>query len=159
MKGVFGAILVLYIFAIVTVVFGYFHIQNEVTGWLNRAQVAADAEQIHTDLVKVKEAMERRNMTKGYAAWLWKTPDNNMEEIYKAVSSLVDRTEGIIGMDKTTTTYQVALDDIRGTVRELELHAWGYAWRHGGYSVLVVWLSIGWVALIITGFFAFEPYY
>ena len=69
--------------------------------------------------------------------------------------AIVERSEGIIGLNKTDTTYQVALDDIRGTIRELDLHAWPYVWRHGGYAVIMIWLSVGWLVLIITGICAF----
>ena len=130
---------------------GKFFIKKEITGWLNRAQVAANAIQIHENMVKVKNGMEKHDMTNGYAAYIfWRTPDYNMAEIFKAVNAIVDRVEKITTIDQNSTTYQVALDDLRGTIRELNLHAWEYKWRHSGYGLAYVFLILGLITALIS---------
>lgn len=129
---------------------GEFFIKKEITGWFNRAQVAADAKQLHKNMVKVKNGMERHGMINGYAAYIfWRTPDYNMAEIFKAVNAIVSRAEKIAAMDQTSTTYQVALDDLRGTIRELDLHAWEYKWRHSGYLLFMVLCIIGVISAVV----------
>jgi len=129
-------------------------IDRDTTAWQVRAQVAADARQIYANLVKCEAGMDKWGFKSGYAAWIFKTPENNMAEIRKALRALADRASRIKKLDKSSTTYQVALDDIRGTLRELDLLTFSYYWRHHGAGYLV-WLWVpGWI-LIVLGILPF----
>ena len=115
---------------------------------LNRAQVAADADDMLEYMNQLRQNMEHLDMTKGHAAVIFKTPQNDMELIYRSVVKIVDRLEAIKGMGSTSTTYQVALDDLRGTSRELELyyHNWYMAnnipTTYGSFLVLIIGVVI-----------------
>ena len=67
--------------------------------------------------------MEERGMTEGHAALIFRTPENDMSLIYKAIVSINERLLVVRNLPKDDTTYQVALDDLRGTARELNLFA------------------------------------
>lgn len=151
MKKILIISIITVIMCAVILLVGKFFIKNEITGWFNRAQVAADAMQIHENMVKVKNGMKKHGMTNGYAAYIfWRTPDYDMAEIFKAVNAIVNRVEKITAIGQNTTTYQVALDDLRGTIRELDLHAWEYKWRHSGYGLVLIFLVLGLITIIIS---------
>lgn len=134
--------------------------QNTVEGdtgaWLDRAQVAANATDMHTYLEKARQGLERYGMTSGNAAWIFKRPDNDMALIYDSLKRLEDRAAGqseLLQADPeyvNTTTYQVALDDMRGTARELQLQQLGYYWRHDGFLQLFLTI-LAWTGLIVLG--------
>ncbi len=152
MKVIVICCLLVAIILSVVVAVSYFSVQRDVVGWQNRARVAADAERVHENMEKIKEGMETWGMTSGYARYIWKTPDYNMAEIYKAVSAITERAEKMIAVDSTTIAYQLALDNLRETIVELDLHAWEYTWRHSSLSsVLFCWIF--WIITVILIFY------
>jgi len=151
MKRLFFISCVVVVICLISLTIGEYSVKKDIDGWLNRAQVAADATQMHTDLERVKNAMEENGMTSGYATYIWKTPDYNMAEIYKSVTALVKRADIISDLDESTTTYQVALDDLRGAIRELDLYAWEYKWRHSGYLIIIILLVVGSGCAVFVG--------
>ena len=54
-----------------------------------------------------------------------------------SVTQIITRLEAIKNIPRTDTTYQVALDDIRGTIRELEAPSLGYLWVQYWFLYLV----------------------
>ena len=134
-------------------------IQRDTGSWLDRAQVAANATEMHDYLQNAREGMEKYGMTQGNAALIFKRPDNDMALIYDAVKQLEDRAgkqADLLRADPqyvNTTTYQVALDDMRGTARELELQNLSYYWRHDGFLQMFLTVVM-WPLLIIVGLVA-----
>lgn len=109
-----------------TLVFGVFFVRScyiydaEVDSLIERAQVSADREDIHTQLTALKTSMEDLGWTEGHFAVVWKTPSNSLSLHYRAVVRLIERLDEISELSKSDVAYQTALDDIRGTIRELE---------------------------------------
>ena len=119
---------------------------------INRAQVAAEAEDMLGYMQDLKVNLEEHGMTDGYTAVIFKGPDNDLSLNYRAINRIIERLDGIKDMDKTGTTYQVALDDIRGTIRELPNPTDGYVWvAVWGWTLLVLLL---WIVALISWFFS-----
>ncbi len=134
-------------------------VRGDISSYIDRAQVSANAADMAGYVTEARLGMERYEMTGGHAALIWKRPDNDMALIYAAVLSLEERavTQGDRFVNdpeySTTTTYQVALDDLRGALRELEMQDQAYYWRHGGLAqVAMAW--IGATGLIIIAILA-----
>lgn len=130
---------------------GSWLLDKDTTYVLARAQVAANASDMHDYMIQLQKNMEEREMTKGHAAWIFKTPENDMSLIYKTVVRVNERLAVIKDIPQSETTYQVALDDLRGTIRELNLHTgdwfsvYHWAWtRFGSWltCVLTIILSL-----------------
>ena len=110
----------------------------KVDSLIQRSQVSADREDMQEHLVALKKNMEDMDWTDGHFAILWKTPENDLALHYKAVTRLIERLEGISHLPKSDVAYQTALDDIRGTIRELE---------NPGNKML--WVKYWWAGLIL----------
>lgn len=159
--GVTIALVCIFISALL--IFGCVNKQNTVRGdvssYIDRAQVSANAADMAGYITEARSGMEQYEMTNGHAALLWKRPDNDMALIYAAVLSLEERavTQGDRFVNdpeySTTTTYQVALDDLRGALRELEMQDQAYYWRHGGLAQIAM-TAVGATGLIIIAILA-----
>ena len=129
----------------------HFSLRNEITDVKHRAQVSADAEEIHDRLVELDQRMEERGMTYGYAARFVRSPWTSMEEIRENVQTLIARTELVSTLDHTSDAYQQGLDDIRGTLRELDLQVWGWwVWNEGGWIWLYLILPLFGIGLFVS---------
>ncbi len=111
---------------------------------VNRAQVAAEADDMLAYLQQLKTNLEDHHMTSGHTAVVFKGPDNDLALNYLAVNRLIERLQGIRRLDKSSTAYQTALDDIRGTLRELPNPTSGYIWVHIWFWFLII--LIWWIA-------------
>lgn len=147
MKYVLGTIALLFtVFAIVSSSVLYYNVSKDTDALINRAQVAADREDMHAYLVELRGNLEDRGMTRGHTALIFRKPDNDLALNYQAINRLIERLEGIAEISKSDTAYQVALDDIRGTLRELPNPAFGYTWVANHWMLwlgLVLWLLSG----------------
>ena len=114
---------------------------KDIDSVINRDQVAGDAEDMQKHLITLRDNMKARGWTEGHTAFIWKTPDNDMGLQYKTVNRLIDRLEGIKTLPTTDVAYQVALDDVRGTVRELPNPASGMLWIDYWWLQLLAILS------------------
>jgi len=122
---------------------GYF-VHRDTTGWLNRAQVSSHAVDMQEYLQKTVEGMEERDLTDGHAAFVFRTPDNDMELVMKATHRAIERLEELKVLAVNSVEYQTGLDDVRGVIRELDIQApyrycvghWLWFW----YSALIGWL-------------------
>lgn len=124
---------------------------REVDALVDRAQVAADREDMAAYITELKQNLERRGMTQGHFALIFKTPANDLALHFKTVNRVLERLHSIKDIPKNETAYQVALSDIRGTIRELPNPAMGYLWTE--YWLLFV-LGIGiWLWPLIVSIF------
>ena len=120
-------------------------IERDITAYLYRAQVASSAEDMNRFLLKLKTNMEFYGMTEGYTVLIFQTPNNDMGEIYLAVVRSQERIGELLTLDTSTETgkltYDTRLDDVRGTLRELEIPALSFWWIHN---------FLGWLMIIGT---------
>jgi len=118
---------------------------RDINANLNRAQVASNAEDMYRFLSKLKTNMEFYGMTEGYSILIFQTPNNDMGEIYLAVVRSQERIGELLTLDTSTETgkltYDTRLDDVRGTLRELEIPALSFWWIHN---------FLGWLMIIGT---------
>lgn len=130
-------------------------IDKDTTAWLYRAQVASNPIDMQSDLNNVMAGMEELDITSGHAALIFKTPENDMSLIVKSLKSCIDRCDYVRQFDKSSVQYQVALDDLRGVIRELDIQSfWAWWWMHGLAMLILIIASclamIGaWVWLFI----------
>lgn len=151
-----GAILV--IFAIITVII-VFPVYRDIDQMISRAQLGADAERIVEYLDQVISNMERYRITQGSAAMIFKTPLNDVGLNYQALKDLRDRATLIAKLKKDSVEYQTGLDDIRGTLREIDVHALYYKiWHNFAFWIVIadviifIILWIGWLFDWWSGF-------
>ncbi|MFH0929990.1 MAG: hypothetical protein V1814_01925 [Candidatus Moraniibacteriota bacterium] len=111
------------------VITGYGAVRN-IDAVIDRAQVAADREDMVEYLQTLKKNMEEWGMTRGHFALVFKTPANDLTLHYKALNRIIERLDSIKNIPKNETAYQVALNDLRGTVRELHNPALGWLWTN-----------------------------
>lgn len=130
-----------------------FRYDRDIDSYINRAQVAADGEDMAEYLAIVKSNLEKHDATSGNTALIWKTSDTDLSMNYKAVTRLLGRLESIKDLPKNETTYQVALDDIRGTVREIPNPAESLVWRK--YRLFILATAFAWFAAY--GWFFWGP--
>lgn len=139
-----GLVFILFAFlgggpAIFLVITGY-TLVSDVDAYIDRAQVAADREDMIEYVTILKTNMEKHGMTRGHTALVFRTAANDMSLHYKTVTRILERLENIKTIPKSDTAYQVALDDIRGTLRELPNPAQGWLWAH--YWFLYFWIGL-----------------
>jgi hypothetical protein len=116
-----------------------YNIGKDTNAWLGRAQVASKPSDMHLYLTNCREGMKKWGLTTGYDAIIFETPENDMSLIMIALDNSIDRANEISGLNIKSVEYQTALDDLRGQIRELDLHAIGRYWViHWWYFLIVV---------------------
>jgi hypothetical protein len=138
----------LFLLVIAVVVLGLtmYDIDRDINGWKTRAQVSSEPNDMHEYMSRVQSGMKAYDMTHGYAALIFPTPDNDMALIYRAVGQHVEQAKILTTMDRSSQEYQSGLDNLRGSIRELDLHAYEYWSRHQGLA----WNILFWVSLVLT---------
>lgn len=124
----------------VWVVVGYTN-DKELDAVIDRAQVAAKAEDMLDYLNMYKSNLQKRGLTTGHTALIFKNPRNDLSLHYKAVNNMIERLEMVQEMNATSVEYQTALDDLRDTTRELEFIAEGVTWVKTMHWFL--WVAVG----------------
>jgi hypothetical protein len=127
-------------------------LDRDINGWLDRAQVANNPIDMQNYLVKCRDGMISYGLTTGYGVAIFPTPEEYMPYVMEVLDSAITRCDYIKGLPENSTTYQVALDDLRGNIRELDLHANGKYWADN--VLTLVWASVGWLVAVLFGFFA-----
>lgn len=139
-----------------SIIFGYQYYERsrDIEAVAHRAQVAADADDMLNYMETLKTNMEVHGMTKGYAALIFKQPSNDLELLYGSINRIINRLQQVREMPKTEVAYQVALDDLRGTIRELEAPSMGVVWAKYWF-LLLLWI---WPLVHVLRFDFFEEY-
>ena len=144
------------VFMLALSIFLEYDISRKTDSFINRAQVAADREDMLDYLQQLTKNLKDMGMTEGHLVLIWKKPDNDMGLHYKTILRLQERLESIKDIPKNETAYQVALDDIRGTIRELPNPAHGICWVKYDWKIVlflvVLWLFT--IALWLIGFYS-----
>ena len=117
-----------------------YRLHRDIESNAHRAQVAADVSDMLGYIKEMKAGMERNRMTHGHTALIFKTPANDLAKLSGTINQIIARLEAVKGIPRSEMTYQVALDDIRGTIRELESPSSGYIWCE--YWILIL-IGIG----------------
>lgn len=117
-----------------------------------RAQVAADREDMRKYLIDYSANLSKHDATMGHTALIFKTAGNDLHLNYQTLHRIIERLDALEGVPKASTTYQVALDDIRGTLRELMRPAGGLTWVRYAWWILSI-LGILWGAVCVGGFY------
>jgi len=149
MRVVFPVILVVWVVSVILL--GYWSlylVARDTTAFLDRAQVSADIEDMEDYMIKVKNGMEKWNLTSGYAAFIFRHPENNMKLIMRTIDKIIMRADTVKKMPKYSIEYQTAIDDLRGTIRELDIKA---EYRFCISHPIWFWWSVlfGWVIIIL----------
>lgn len=131
---------------------------NRYEATLDRAQVAAEADTAIYWVQELQANMEESGLTSGYSSLLSHNPHTDMAQTYASVLNVRQRLERANVMDKKSPEYQVALDDCRGIMREINIQSLGWwTYNQGGW----VWMYL--IALpvmpiiggIVLGLFCF----
>lgn len=128
----------------------YYPMDRDLDSVIDRAQVAADRDDMLKDMLTLKKNMQDYNATSGHTALIFKNPVNDMGRTYQAIERHIQRLEGIKswndissmseGTQKTqeTIAYNGAMDDMRGAIRELPNPANGLFWIQYIWWMLLV---------------------
>jgi len=144
------------VFCAVFLIINGFCLVRDIDALIDRAQVSADREDMIEYLSELKENMEKRGMTSGHFALIFKTPANDFSLHYKSITRILERLESIKDIPKNETAYQVALSDLRGAIRELPNPSKRYLWTQYWY---LYFLGLGvWVWPAVKGIKEF-PYF
>lgn len=142
------AILYVLVAAIFCMVQDY-RLDRDIDSLIDRAQVAADREDMLEYMVQLKVNMEKWGMVRGHTALIFKNPRNDMALHYRAVQRIIGRLDSIKELPKSETAYQVALDDLRGTIRELPNLSGDWIWVKYGWWVVLVGVAL-WAAVLAS---------
>jgi hypothetical protein len=126
-----------------------YQLDRDVESVAHRAQVAADVPDMLEYMKELKAGMERHGMIRGHTALIFKNPANDLALLSGSIARIITRLEAVKDIPRTETTYQVALDDIRGTIRELEPPSMGFLWVQYWFLFLAgigIWV---WPAVIL----------
>lgn len=129
-----------------------YRVKRDTTSWLYRAQVSAEPSDMVDYLQKVKEGMNRWGLTEGSANLVFKKPSTDMRLIMKSIDSAISNIKPTIKMDRGSTAYQVALDNQRGILRELELYSFA-RWNVDVWLVNIL-IAVLWIVTIVIGIVA-----
>ncbi|MCU0652899.1 MAG: hypothetical protein MUD10_01445 [Candidatus Pacebacteria bacterium] len=106
-------------------------IAADTIAWQYRAQVAANPEDMEQYLRNCEHGMQKWGITHGYDAIFFKRPDNDMSLIMQSLNSSIIRAGELQRLNRTSVEYSSQLDDLRGIIRELNIHAGSWWILHG----------------------------
>ncbi len=86
--------------------------------------MATLAEDVAEYTENLQAGMERYGLTSGYAAFVFTHPGNDLGLIYKAVREAVGQARLVATLDAKSDAYQQGIDNLRGTLRELQIPAY-----------------------------------
>lgn len=136
------------VISVIVCVLMVFPVYRDIDATISRAQLSADAERMVNYLDQVITNMEKRGITQGSAAMVFKTPLNDIGLNHQALKDLKERAELISKMEKDSVEYQTGLDDLRGTLREINVDAGYYALWHNFFFWLAIATFI--IAIIVA---------
>lgn len=117
--------------------FSIYVLTKDVSAYVDRAQVAADAGDMHQYLQQAESGMQKHDLTTGHVRLYFKTANSDLAIIHQSVKRLNERLVEVRRMDTTEFTYQAALDDIRGTIRELDIPVGSAVWVKDWWLIIV----------------------
>ena len=140
----FGVLAV--ILSIMVGVKAYF-IHRDTGTWLNRAQIAAQADDMLYYLKQADTGLSKWQYENGYAAIIFKTPWNNADMDRKAISQAINRVETINSMNRSSMEYQAGMDDVRGLIREIRIAPEYFYFIHSQFTAVFIGMIVSWLTL------------
>lgn len=122
-------------------IFRGYVLYRDVESVMHRAQVAADDGNMRKYMMMLRDNLEKHHMTEGNSALIFKTPANDLALLYESVNRIIDRLESIKDVPHSEAAYQTALDDLRGTIRELEEPSFGFLFTQAWLLFLIATLT------------------
>ena len=127
-------------------------VSRDIDALKNRAQVSNSPSKMAELLEQMLVNMEERGFETGYGSLLVKSEWTSIIAIKENINQVLGRLEVVKTMPRESDAWQQAMDDIRGTLRELNLHSYGqWQWNRGGWlwglGALAGFLLIGGVAI------------
>ena len=139
----------LVIYGTVFLVIQNYKLEKSLDANINRAQWAGNAKDMKNYIEQVKIVMEEKGLTRGYFALVFKKPDNDWSLHYKTINRIIERLNAISNEPENSTTYQVALDDIRGVIRELPNPSNAQIWCWYWYIYFLLAINVLIVGILI----------
>ncbi len=118
-------IFIMVIFGVIYGVYWLYPIDRDVWDVLDRAQITAESDDMFELVNQAIKGLEERGQHKGHCALVFKKPSNSLDAQYLALKNIRTRLERTNKFDKSSVEYQSAIDDMRGTIRELP---YDYCW-------------------------------
>lgn len=133
-----------------------YELTRDVEAVAHRAQVAADANDMLQYMEVLQTNLKRHRMDRGHTALLFKKPDNDLELLNRSIEQIISRLNKVVNIPHEETAYQVALDDIRDTIRELEAPSEGFVWVQWWFlyftvGIACIWLFVRFSIFMETG--------
>jgi hypothetical protein len=107
-------------------IFWTYQLEKDVWDVLDRAQTSADAEYMYkltseaiSSLENKKGLISGKSQSSGHCALIFKKPSNSLDYQYRIMLNIQERLNVTRTFDKSSVEYQTAIDDIRGTIREV----------------------------------------
>lgn len=132
-----------------------YRVERDTDAVMDRAQVAADRDDMLGYMRQYKANLESRGMTKGHTALIFTKPNNDLALHYRAVQMIIGRLESVGSIEPNTVEYQTALNDIRGVLNDLEYPADGWVWVQ--YWWLICASVLFGIAALVAFFWIAEP--
>ncbi len=118
----------IFILGVIFLVLKDYEYSQKTDAYINRAQISGDREDMLEYLEILMTNLKNLGADQGHTAVIFKKADNDLSLHFKTLQRLHERLESIGDIPKSETAYQVALDDIRGTIREYPNPADGLVW-------------------------------
>lgn len=144
-------VLVAWIASIPFGVYMWWQIEQDVGANLDRAIQSSNAEDMKGYLIDARDGMEKWGYTVGHYALIFKTPQNDAALDYRAVNRMIERLDLIEQKPQDSTEYQVAIDDIRGTIRDAEWEPYHHWAIHTPLAVMYWFPWLGWAVAALVG--------
>jgi len=101
-------------------------LERDVWGVLDRAQISAESEEMYklvneaiNSLENKRSLISNKPQSEGHCALIFKKPDNSLGMQYTALLNIRERINRTNSFDKSSVEYQTAIEDVRGTIREV----------------------------------------
>ena len=155
--------LALLVVLITVVIYGGIYFQNQkiiadTVSWKYRAQVAANPYDMEEYLTKCVAGMKKWRMTNGYDAFINKRPDNDMHLIMLSLDSAINGTRDLEPMDHESAAYRTGMDDLRGVIREIDIHSPSAWWVLNCPWGLFLWWVFYPLTLAVLAYWLFVYY-
>lgn len=121
------------------------HVNQKVGGWYSQAIASADAEQLYDFTERTLAGLRELDLTTGYHALVYKTPDNDMAVEYEIIEGCAQRALEIQKYPVGSMDYAKSLDDVRQQLRAVNIGpTYGYLIKHNAwilyFGVLGFWV-------------------
>jgi len=123
---VIGLTFIMLISVIIYYLYWGYPMQRDVWGVLDRAQITAESNDMLNLVREARLNLEQKiglfsgvSQKQGHCALIFKEPSNSLDAQFLSIQNIEKRIERTNNFDKSSVEYQTAIDDIRGTIREL----------------------------------------